>query len=436
MSSQPLIFISIAAYRDPQLPFTILNCLLKAKHPDRLRFGICWQRDQQERDIPFLRTDKRFRLIEMDWRQSQGACWARAEIMKLWQGEEWFLQVDSHCRFAPGWDTRLLDAMRETGSSKPLLSTYAIPFTPGPYEVLAGDPQQILFQAFTPDGIPQLKPGPFVGKPKPTRPVPARFLAAGFLFAAGTFVEDVPYDPELYFMGEECSMALRAYTHGYDLFHPAEAILWHDYLRLDAPKHWGDHTESAKVARPWTDLDKQSRGKVQRMLSGEHFYRFGLGSVRTIADYEAYAGLSFSLRKAHTYTVRGLPPPNPQPQADWAERIQPWIAKIVIDRDRLLSGALEDPTIWWVGIEDEQGCEISRIDATHEDLSALRQAEGPVTLVCEFPSEAPPASWIVRPLSKSRGWLEPLRGRFSSDDFAILEEDPELLEASATLRPA
>ena len=78
--------------------------------------------------------------------------------MKLWRGEEWFLQVDSHCRFAAGWDARLVRMMSETASAKPILSTYATPFTPGPVEVLEGAPLQMAFQGFTAEGIPHMKP--------------------------------------------------------------------------------------------------------------------------------------------------------------------------------------------------------------------------------------------------------------------------------------
>jgi Glycosyltransferase (GlcNAc) len=49
----------------------------------------------------------------------------RAEVMKLWRGEQWFLQVDSHCRFAAGWDDKLIRMAGQTGSPKPVLSTYA-----------------------------------------------------------------------------------------------------------------------------------------------------------------------------------------------------------------------------------------------------------------------------------------------------------------------
>ena len=55
--------------------------------------------------------DDRFQILDIPWRNSKGACWARAEAMKLWRGERWFLQVDSHCRFAPGWDETLIRMM-------------------------------------------------------------------------------------------------------------------------------------------------------------------------------------------------------------------------------------------------------------------------------------------------------------------------------------
>lgn len=144
-----LIFVSIAAYRDPQLVPTLQDCLSKARNPARLRFGICWQHGPEERSLPYQRDD-RFRTLDVAWRDSRGACWARAEIMKLWEGEEWFLQVDSHCRFAPSWDNKLLRLVQQTASPKPIMSTYASPFTPGPNEVLEGAPLQIAFLGFTP----------------------------------------------------------------------------------------------------------------------------------------------------------------------------------------------------------------------------------------------------------------------------------------------
>ena len=423
-----LIFVSIAAYRDPQLMPTIADCIKKASLPERIRFGICRQRDAEDAPLS-LHGDPRFRVLDVNWRDSKGACWARAEVMKLWQGEDWFLQVDSHCRFAAGWDETLLRMITETGSEKPILSTYATPFTPGENEVLEDAPMQMLFQAFTQDGIPQLRPGGFPHGRKPERPVRARFVSAGFLFAAGRFVEEAPYDPDLYFMGEESAMTIRAFTHGYEFFHPAETVIWHDYGRHGARKHWGDHTETNCVARPWSELDEKSKQKVQRLLRGEPVESFGLGPVRTLEEYEAYAGLSFRLRMAQQYTVRGEEPPNPEVCPDWAEKIYPSICRIRVHKSQLPEGSLEDPALWHTAIMDDQGYEICRRDFTAEELAPLlereRGKEEEIALICEFRSENIPAEWIVWPLSCSKGWLQKIRGRFGDEDFAILKEDDE-----------
>jgi Glycosyltransferase (GlcNAc) len=417
-----LIFVSIAAYRDPQLLPTLRDCIRKASNPARLRFGVCWQRDVEDPSLPFG-DDTRFRMLDVNWRESKGACWARAEVMKLWQGEDWFLQVDSHCRFADAWDAVLLRTMTETGSDKPILSTYASPFTPGDTEILQDGPLQMVFQQFTPDGIPQLRAGAFPPGRASKEPLRARFLAAGFLFAPGRFVEEVPYDPELYFMGEESAMTVRAFTHGYDLFHPAETIIWHDYIRADARKHWGDHSDAANVSTPWGKLDETSRRKVGLLLSGEPVESFGLGHVRALSEYEAYAGLSFRYRKAQAYTLRGGEPPNPDAAADWPDKIYPWIATIRFTREQVPEGSLADPMLWSLSILDREGFEVCHRDIGPKELAPLAGAAGELAIICEFPSDTIPAHWTLWPLNRSGQWLRKFGGQLSDEDFAILSDD-------------
>lgn len=294
-----LIFVSIAAYRDPQLTRTIEDCLGKACHPENLRFGICWQHAIGEAAPPYS-DDERFRILDIDWRESKGACWARAEVMKLWRGERWFLQVDSHCRFAVGWDDTLIRTSRQAPSSKPILSTYATPFTPGPNEVLEGAPLQMAFQGFTPEGIPHMRPLAIPGWQSLRRPLRARFLSAGFLFACGTFVREVPYDPELYFLGEEAAMTLRAFTHGYDLFHPCETIVWHDYVRKDGIRHWDDHTEANKTGTAWSEWDLQSKNKIKRLLAGQPVDEFGLGLYAPLRILKHMPGFRFVFARFKT----------------------------------------------------------------------------------------------------------------------------------------
>ena len=60
--------------------------------------------------------------------------------------------------------------------------------------------------------------------PDSSTPGKSRLLAAGLVFARGAFLREVPMDPQVYFQGEEVSLAIRAYTHGYNLYHPTENV--------------------------------------------------------------------------------------------------------------------------------------------------------------------------------------------------------------------
>ena len=419
-----MIFVSIASYRDPQLIPTIEDCLRKARHPEQLRFGICWQHGEEETILPFLQ-DERFRIRDVPWRESQGACWARAEVMKLWRGEGWFLQVDSHCRFAAAWDETLLRMMQETGSAKPILSTYATAFVPGPQEILTGAPLQMAFQGFTSEGIPHMRPVAIRDWQTLERPLRARFISAGFLFAPGGFVREVPYDPELYFLGEEAAMTLRAFTHGYDFFHPVETIVWHDYVRGDAIKHWDDHIEAEKTLVSWGERDLQSKNKVKRLLSGQAVGSFGLGTARSLAEYEAYAGLSFHLRKAQDYTTRSGEPPNPPADENWAAEIYSWMVRIPLRPAELAKDRWEDFSFWYIGVQDEAGNEIYRRDLSPSEIDALPWKEPLMVLVCELQSGSIPAAWMVWPVSRSRGWLGKIEGRLEDGDYAIVLDEGE-----------
>ena len=426
-TSNNLIFVSIAAYRDPQLVPTVQDCILKAGDPHRLRFGICWQHAPEDDPLPYV-PDDCFRILDIDWRESKGACWARSEVMKQWRGEDWFLQVDSHCRFAIDWDLKLIASMKQTESTKPILSTYASPFTPGGEELLLEGPLQMAFQGFTDDGIPHMKPIAIPGWQQLTRPRRARFLSAGFLFAHGSMVEELGYDPDLYFLGEEIALTLRAFTSGYDLFHPHQTIVWHDYGRPNALKHWGDHTKLNSVSREWHELDALSKRKVRRLLSGQSVDSFGLGPVRTLQHYQDYAGLSFALRRAQDYTMRSGEPPNPIADPDWTGHIFPWMVRIQFDRSALPKAAFNDPLFWYVGVQDQHHTEIYRQDIPDSQLAGLPSDEPTIVLFCELESGTIPASWSVWPVSRSLGWLTRIEGTLGEEDFTILSE--EKLEGS------
>jgi hypothetical protein len=373
--------------------------------------------------------------------------------MKLWSGEQWFLQIDSHCRFVQSWDTKLIRMMSQTQSPKPILSTYANAFTPrelgsNSRELLPGPPHLIAIETFNDLGLPVLKPIPIPNLASHNRPVAARFLAAGFIFASGSFVEEVPYDPELYFFGEEISMTIRAFTSGYDLFHPIEDVAWHDYVRAYATRHWDDHGQPAAAAvtkttlaadeSAWGELDRFSRQKVHRMLCGDASQsgeslelqdHFGLGSIRTREEYEQYAGISFKLRKLQDYTRLALDPPNPPCDADWPDRIYTWMVRVVVKVVTLVPVALGDLTFLIITIQHEQRREIRRHDFQRKEM-AIDDSESEIVLVCEIQSGIIPAFWTAQPFSRSRGWGSKLVGPLDESDYSIILDEADETETT------
>lgn len=405
------IFISIASYRDPELIPTVQDCLAKARCPERLRFGICWQHGEEESTLPFL-GDMRFRVLDVPWHASRGACWARSAVMGLYEGEDYFLQIDSHHRFVDGWDELLLEQLARAASPKPLLTAYPPAFNPADPSAFGTEPMQIELDKFSPDGIPLLKPRPIADWHTRTHPLRARFVGAGFLFAAGEFVREVPYDPDLYFLGEEITLAVRAFTCGYDLFHPNQIILWHEYTRESQQhKHWTDHVDG-RVAVAWHERDRASLSRAQRFLEAPHVGPLGLGTARSFADYEAYAGLSFRHRRAQDYTRASLEPPNPPAAPDWAEQTRSYAVDITVDRRALPA---DDCAFWFVGFHDEQGREIFRLDADRAEMTrSLESQDGPwLTIRRSFESQSTPVKWIIWPHSRSGEWLDRLEGEIA-----------------------
>jgi hypothetical protein len=273
------IFIQIASYRDTQLIPTLKDCIQNADKPENLTFGICWQHDETENLTEFL-NDERFKIISIHYTKSKGCCWARNLLQYLYNDEEYTLQLDSHHRFIQGWDTTLIDMYKKlvnNGISKPLITTYLPSYNPenDPIERVQC-PWQINFKEYTKDHQVLFIPSHINNWESLTEPVLAKFYSAHFAFASGSFVKEVPHDPLLYFTGEEMSITLRAYTHGYTLYHPHILIAWHEYTRNYRNKHWGDNKD-------WWKIDKISK---EHYLTIFHNYgMYGLGKERTVEDY-------------------------------------------------------------------------------------------------------------------------------------------------------
>lgn len=402
------IFVSIASYRDAELVPTVRDCLDKARHTDRLHFGICWQHARDER-LPDWFSGDQFRILDVDHRDSGGANWARAQVMSLWAGQDWYLQLDSHHRFAQDWDELLLDDMARARSDRAVLTTYGPPYHPADPALTAATPMSMLLNGFTTDGLPRFVPGEIPEWERLTRPRRARFLSAHLLFAPSSFIHDVPCDPELYFTGDEAILAVRAYTHGYDLFEPTRVILWHQYVRESTPKHWDDHLGD-QTAPAWHQLDTTSRAKMRRIFDDENVGPMGLGSRRTLAQYETYAGVSFRHRTAQDYTRQNREPPNPPAPPDWAARVGRHRIAIVVDAEQV-TPAVRTADYWHLAVRGASGADVHHRHVARADPDGSEPGrDGPLVLLTDVEAEEAPASWTLTAFSEASGWLEPITG--------------------------
>jgi hypothetical protein len=237
------IYVQIASYRDPQLIPTIKNLLENSKYSENLVLGIARQfhPDDKFDDLSEYDNDKRFKILNIPHNESLGVCWARHLVQQLYDNEEYTLQIDSHMRFEKDWDETLinmLEGLKKDGYRKPLLTAYISSFNPenDPNDRVRV-PWRMVFDKFTPEGVVFFLPEVIPNWKQLQKPIPARFYSAHFCFTIGQFALEVQHDPEYYFHGEEISIAARAYTHGYDLFHPHRVIVWHEYTRKGRTKH-------------------------------------------------------------------------------------------------------------------------------------------------------------------------------------------------------
>ena len=134
------IFVSIASYRDPECQPTVEDIFARAEHPERLRVGIVDQRVEEDTSVPpcgqpivpcdqdpeqfMCRYAHLIDVYEVDAILSVGPVFARHLANRMYRGEYFAMQVDSHVRFVEHWDKSLLDQWTSAGNEMAVLTTY------------------------------------------------------------------------------------------------------------------------------------------------------------------------------------------------------------------------------------------------------------------------------------------------------------------------
>ena len=294
------IFISVASYRDKQLPKTVKSLIDNAKYPKDLHFGILDQAEKNKwADLSFVNSKITHQKMHM--KDAKGAGYARKICMEMYNGEDYFFQVDSHMRFAPNWDVRMmtmLDQSQELAKNKKvILSQFPAPYqlwTNGKEYFPEGDP--IFWSDPSWTSVVWTWRGLWAGNREfmsdKSKPCPSHTVLAGYVFAPGNLIEEVPYDPRISFMGEELCFAIRAYTRGWDIYAPNEMLVWHYYTRKEDPKIWNQRDDMTRDHK-WLDLEKKSHAVQRAVLLGEEEGVYGVVKGDRYEEYQKMIGKNF-----------------------------------------------------------------------------------------------------------------------------------------------
>jgi [Skp1-protein]-hydroxyproline N-acetylglucosaminyltransferase len=295
------IFVSVASYRDDECKDTVFDMFAKAKHPNNVFVGVVQQNSDEKKedcfdkcpDCAVRKQSGHIRVTNFSHMDAKGPTFARYHASKLWRGEEYYLQIDSHLKFEQDWDVTLLQQMKATGDPKAVLGHYP-PTEAQMKEMKANNFSTMVTMCaagdLNEDGIPvieaQIESTDGSGKP-PKIP----YTGAGLVCMPGTALYDVPFDPYLsyVFHMEEQLFSARLWTHGYNIYAPTKAFASHHYGREGKPKYSTDHGESAACRRHAVQRGKYYFGMAKK----EHVHpdymmeidKYGMGKKRTLAAF-------------------------------------------------------------------------------------------------------------------------------------------------------
>ena len=134
---------------------------------------------------------------------------------------------------------------------------------------------------------------------------------------------------------------------------------------------------------------------------------FDLGKVRTLRDFEKYAGFHFKTRSVQKYTVENKLPPNPliEDDAEWEKSFMKSFYHLMqFDKSRF---KLNDYQYFVIAFDDENGNAIYRDDLNESQVKELLARPGDwVSMEKFFLTDKVPHKWVVWGYSKSKGWDE------------------------------
>jgi len=296
------IFIQIPSYRDWELPKTVSDAINKASGQHELYFGIhnCLLFSKEVVKPESTVNWAHIKYEESIAPKNIGLQKARYIANEFYDGEDYYLQIDSHMRFVKDWDLKAIKIIEDYisyGIQNPLITMY-----PPSYRY-ADDGETEIFDIYT--SLTRIlfteNPNQFKETLIPTQTayqipdgcVYTASTSGGFIFTLGSFANIKP-NQKIAFWGEEPLIAARAFTHGFDLVVPTEYLAYHLYASNQSFEKIRRNHVWKDFFKEWSPLLTLSNIEYKIIFTENRIGSNGFGDKRSLRDYEEFAGLDFT----------------------------------------------------------------------------------------------------------------------------------------------
>jgi Glycosyltransferase (GlcNAc) len=291
------IIVQISAWRDPFIINTILSAYNSAANKDELVFGCVFQGYEEDRWM-IEKINSLGPEVRLIWIDAETAPLSLTKIrgdiaITLVQDERYFLQVDSHTKFAPNWDLHFINELEEANKKfgKSILGGYI----PTIFTDWNEDFKGCLWTAEPDEDWFKIYGGPIMGRQVAKQPVQTleKFICAGHLFGETQFLRDVPQSDNILFKYEQPMMMLRAYTGGYNVVGPSGSYLCgFDYEHADKDSY----VKHSRYKDPrwnslWGKKEEQDHEYFKSIFLEKIYHpKNGALTKRSIEDYISFIG--------------------------------------------------------------------------------------------------------------------------------------------------
>jgi hypothetical protein len=302
------IFVSIGSYNESDLLQTIESALKNAEYPERIHFGICENRNDNNftnlEHIPNLRKMNVYSSLPL------GLGFSRSAPLQFIDNEDYYFQTDAHMLFDKNWDSDLIyyHEIIKKDYNKPIISSYTSWWGVendgsisryNPENITKQDPmcihkdKQVLYR----NGYIVLGTEEFNWENELYKE--HYFIGGAMLFADIKFAYEIMPDPFIKFDGDEQLQALRAYTRGYRIFAIPKNIVWHKNKyyndEFKKPTEWRSYHKYANKEDTdfyWRKMDS-SLWRIKNISTGQEYGYWGSPNPELLKQYEEKINLSF-----------------------------------------------------------------------------------------------------------------------------------------------